>query len=138
MHKSISSPNLGCGTSCTTIAKPGMSRNISVNSLADMTALDAIMITKAPIHQAYTCLNSSSTPFPETLLNRKADAELLNCLITPCDPDELKERSITPSISSAVNRTFLQLAIEDKDKEERYVSWMRRLRKKSDRTSLVN
>ncbi len=120
MHKSISTPNLSVHNTVVT----GLRRNISTNALPDLTPIDAIILTKAPIHQAISCI---STSFPNSVLTQnETDADLLNCLVTPCEPVDVEERSLI----STVNRNYLHLAIKDKDTEERYFSWMRRLRKK--------
>ncbi len=106
MHKSLSSPNLTANTS----VQPKINRNISTNALPDLTTLDAIILSKAPINQAVACIVSN--------LPNKPDNEMLSCLITPCDPPELNDR---------LNKNYLQLAIEN-DKE-RVVS-IRRKKKK--------
>lgn len=137
MHKSISTPNLGLCAKPSTGNTSSIRKNISTNALSDMasiSALDAIIITKAPIHQAYTCINSTTTTFPDTLLTQKADEELLSCLVTPCDPSDLETRNML----STFNRNYLHLAIEDEEKKERYFTWMRRIKKKSNGISFAN
>ncbi len=125
MHKSISTPNLSVHNTVVT----GLRRNISTNALPDLTPIDAIILTKAPIHQAISCI---STSFPNSVLTQnETDTELLNCLVTPCETVDVQERSLI----STVNRNYLHLAVENEKTREKYFSWLRKIRKERKNTN---
>lgn len=127
MQKSVSQPNLVAYHGAAT--KGGLRKSISTNALPEMTVMDAVIMTKAPVNQAASCL-MSSVDFPEHILSGKVevDKELVSCLMTPCEVPLAKENSV----SNTLNRNYLQLAIENETVQERYFTWLRRIRKKKE------
>lgn len=123
MRKSISSPNLQG-------LKPnmGMRKSISTNALPEMNIIEAVIMTKAPINQSFSCL--ASTDFPDNLLKGRIDVdkELVSCLASPCDPPvDPNERTTT----NILGRNYAQLAVQNEANDtDRYNKWFRRLRKK--------
>lgn len=128
MQKSVSQPNLVAyhGAAAT---KGGMRKSISTNALHELTVMDAVIMTKAPVNQAVSCLVSAE--FPEHILSGKVevDKELVSCLMSPCEAPSVKQEQF---VSNTLNRNYLQLAVENETVQERYLTWLRRIRKKKD------
>jgi hypothetical protein len=119
MKKSLSTPNLFSSPYIYTI---GLRRSISNQALAKhfntpptpVTLVDAVILTKAPIHQAVSCIVSNE--FPDEIVNK----DLVACLASPCDPpSELMSPLLRPP----------PIVFEDEESKIRYIAWLKRIRK---------
>lgn len=126
MKKSVSIPNF---TSLGSQPKNlPMRKSVSTNALAslDMTTsidlVDAVFVSNAPIHQTARCI------LPDALTpNFKVNDEVMTCLLTPCEAPELKDEPV--ETESTLNKTYLQLALENEDVRNKYMRWLARIRK---------
>lgn len=127
MHKSLSTPNL----SKLSISKSHMRKNVSTNALVDLSLMDVVVLSQAPVTQSVNCI--VTTNFPDNIIEGKydVDKELATCLLTPYEPpNQTKEHK--PS-SSTMNRKFMQLSKENEEFEQRYAEWLRRIRRNRQR-----
>jgi hypothetical protein len=123
MKKSLSTPNL---FTYPYIYPIGLRRSISHQALAkhfsapQVTLVDAVILTKAPIHQAVSCIVSNE--FPDDIISGKnVNKDLVACLASPCDPP--------PSEPPFTLIRPPPIVFEDEESKERYIAWLKRIRR---------
>ena len=118
MKKSISTPSLAASPPC-------IRRSVSTNALPELSVIEAMIITKAPIYHNAQCLSTSD--FPEHLLKGEPpiSEDFLRCLVTPYDPPAPEKVVTVPQYT----RSFLQLSAEYETYQQKYVEWLRRVRR---------
>lgn len=129
MHKSMSAPSLLSLVTTPphhipTPPHATIRRNVSTNAFitpqlaSGLDTAAAVMMTKAPLNQALSCLVSYD--FPDHLL---VDEQLISCMMSPCDSTVCEEDWLVNE------KSYLQLAVDEEKWRERYSVWMNRVRK---------
>ena len=86
-----------------------------------VTLVDAVILTKAPIHHAVSCIVSNE--FPDDIISgeNNVNKDLVACLASPCDPP--------PSSESRPLIRPPPIVFEDEESKLRYIAWLKRIRK---------
>ena len=124
MKKSISTPNLFYSNPILSLRKSistqALAKHVNLVPLSpSVTLIDAVILTKAPIHQAVSCIVSNE--FPDDIISGKnVNRDLVACLASPCDPpSEPQFTLIRPP----------PIVFEDEESRERYIAWLKRIRR---------
>lgn len=124
MQKSISSPNL---SKLSLGSKTNMRKSFSTNALAELSVMDVVVLSQAPVTQSVNCI--VTTNFPDNIIEGKfdVDKDMATCILTPYEPPNQTEQH--KPLPSTTNRKFMQLSVENEEFERRYAEWLRRIRK---------
>ena len=117
MQRSVSSPCI------LTFNNPVMRRSISTQALLSkhvnnpppsppVTLMDAVILTRAPIHHVVSCVVTNE--FPDEIISKN----LVACLASPCDPpSEVPQIKLPP------------IVFDTEESRERYIAWLKRIRR---------
>jgi hypothetical protein len=80
-----------------------------VTQVSQVSLVDAVILTRAPIHHAVSCVMTNE--FPDEIISK----DLVACLASPCDPPS----PIRPP----------PLIFDNEESRERYIMWLKRIRR---------
>ena len=118
MKRSVSAPSLAPHVPSNPMRRSVTTHAFPIVELNNV--VDVAIATNAPIQTAALCAIEHN--FPSQLI----DKSFARCMITPCDPPE----NPSPShIRNFLQRSYLQLAMDEGKWCDKYNVWMTRVRK---------
>lgn len=135
---SLNSTSVKKSTSTTTLTALNAMNIENYEHSFNQSSIDLVFITTTPINKLISC-SFDYNKFPDEILNvNDDDLGYIACIETPPEPPSEPEEKV--NIESTLSKSYLQLSIDNAEKQEKYMNWIRRLRrnKKKNRKSIID